>query len=100
MDPVAVQAVLALVALAALVVAAMLLRAHRHAERRLTALASRLDVGVLDSQRSLEAALTTLERLADASMLRVGDESLRADRLAEALARVPLGVVLCDERGD
>lgn len=94
------QAVLALVAVAALVVAATLVRAHRHAERRLTALASRLDVGVLDSPRSLEAALTTLERLADASMLRVGDESLRADRFAEALSRVPLGVVLCDERSE
>lgn len=90
---------LGLVALCALVAVAMLLRAQRHAERRVTALASRLDVGVVDSHRSLDAALTTLERVADSSMLRIGDASLQADRLAEALARVPLGVVICEERG-
>ena len=100
MDPVATQVVLAVVALAALVVVAMLLRAQRHAERRVTALASRLDLGVVESHRSLEAAITTLERVADASMLRIGDASLRADRFAEALARVPLGVVVCDDRGE
>ena len=100
MDPVATQVVLAVVAFAALVAVAMLLRAQRHAERRVTALASRLDLAVVDSHRSLDAALTTLERVTDASMLRIGDSSLRADRFAEALARVPLGVVVCDDRGE
>jgi two-component system sensor histidine kinase SenX3 len=99
-DPVAAQAVLAVVALAALIAVATLLRARRHAERRVTALASRLDLAVVESHRSLDAALTTLERVTDASMLRIGDSSLRADRLSEALGRVPLGVVVCDDRGE
>lgn len=93
------QVVLGVVALVALVALAMVLRVQRHAERRVTALASRLDVAVVDPHRSLDRALTTLERVADASMLRIGDASLRADRFAEALARVPLGVVICEERG-
>lgn len=100
MEPVVVEAVLAVIALAALAAVAMLLRARRQAERRLTALASRLDVAVVDAHRTLDGALTTLERVVDASMLRSGDAAVRADRLAEALSRVPLGVVVCDDRGE
>ena len=94
------QIALGAVALAALIAVAVLLRTQRHAERRITAVASRLDTAVVDSHRSLDAALNTLERVTDAAMIRIGDSSLRADRLAEALARVPLGVVVCDDRGD
>ena len=100
MDAVAAQIALGAVALVALAAVATLLRAQRHAERRVTALASRLDTGVVESHRSLEAALNTLERVTDAAMIRIGDASLRGDRLVEALARVPLGVVVCDDRGE
>lgn len=98
-ESVAAQVALAGLAVVSVSAVVVVVRSRRLAERRVSAVAARLDVGTVESHRGLDSAITALERVSDAVMLRLGDAVFAGDRLREALARVPLGVVVCDESG-
>ena len=73
-------------------------RRWRAANRRLAAVAARLDVpGAAADERDW---VGRIERLAQASVLRQSDADARGERLSGALAAVRSGVVVCDETGE
>lgn len=96
---VALSAVAVLVVgLAAALVASAVRR--RSASRRLAAVATRLDLPGAREGDPSEDPLTRLERLAQDAVLRVSEREAMATRMAGALDEMPLGVVMCDERGE
>jgi len=73
-------------------------RRWRAASRRLAATATRLELPG-DRPADERDVVGRIERQAQAVVLRLSDESARADRLAGALGHVGAGVVVCDEQG-
>lgn len=88
---------------AAVLVALVVLRGwrrRRQAVRRVAAVVGRLEpAGAVDlsGRGRLESCLAALERAASAGALRFSDAQVAAERLAEALAALDQGVVVCDE---
>ena len=90
------------VALAVLIAAVVVVWAvgvRRDLVRRLTALAARLGAPAAEpgAKGGLEAALSDVERAADAVVQRSGEAAVVAERLAETVADLSEGVVVCDE---
>ncbi|MGQ0520250.1 MAG: sensor histidine kinase [Actinomycetota bacterium] len=74
-------------------------RRGRATARRLSSIAARLEApGVAEAPDRDEVG--SLERLAQAAVLRQSDADARAERLAGALDGVRDGVVVCDEQGE
>lgn len=88
-----------LVVLAGLVGLAVSVRRARATERRLGAVATRLDVPGAAEGVAPEDTLTRLERLAESAVLRVSEAEAGALRMAGALGELPQGVAVCDEVG-
>ncbi len=74
-------------------------RRWRAASRRLSATATRLEVPGTAPAGDDRDLIGRVECQAQAAVLRVSDEAARADRLAGALERTGVGVVVCDEQG-
>ncbi len=74
-------------------------RRWRAASRRLSATATRLELPGTAPAGDDGDLIGRVERQAQAAVLRVSDEAARADRLAGALERTGVGVVVCDEQG-
>ena len=89
-------AVMLLLLLAALAVS---VRRERATGRRLAAVAARLDVPGSDDADPSEDGLSRLERLAEDAVLRTSEADAKARRMSAAMATVPQGVIVCDERG-
>ena len=86
--------------LVAVVVVAASLRRRRAASQRLAAVVTRLDLPGGDQGGAREDALSRLERLAEAAVLRASEADALATRLAHALHAVAGAVVVSDEHGD
>src|SRR5687767_7350484 len=94
------------VAVAAVVSVVLLLllawRTRRAVRRRLAAVSSRLEAGVGEilGKGGTETSLARLERAADAAALERSDAVASAERFAESLQRVGLGIIVSDENGE
>jgi two-component system sensor histidine kinase SenX3 len=92
-------------AIAAIGVALLVLfwtwRTRRHAVRRIAAVTTRLEGSAdVTGKGRLETALSGLERAVGAGAIEISDARASVERLAEAFALVPQGVVVCDENGE
>jgi two-component system sensor histidine kinase SenX3 len=97
----ALVATLVAVGLILFVIVFVAWRSRRALVRRLTTMALRLeDQPPARDPRTVDGALTRLERAGDRTVLRVRDASLGEARLAGALESIPQGLVICDEQGD
>lgn len=75
-------------------------RGQRAIAQRLTALGSRLGVEPQNDNGKIESALSYLEEVTGAATTAVSESSAESIRLRRSLDALPLGLVLCDERGE
>ncbi len=96
-------AVAAGIAAGVLVLLLLLLRwrSRRALVRRVTTAALRLeDSAPATEQRGVDKNLGRLERAIDRAMLRAGETTNAATRLAQAVEAIPQGLVICDDAGE
>ena len=96
-------AVAAGIAAGVLVLLLLLLRwrSRRALVRRITTAALRLeDAAPVTEQRGVDKNLGRLERAIDRAMLRAGETTNAATRLAQAVEAIPQGLVICDDTGE
>lgn len=72
---------------------------RRAMARRLSMVLARLDVPGAAEEGDREDSMSRLERLAESAVLRVSEAEAAAQRMAETLKELGLGVVICDEQG-
>ena len=89
------------VAVLLIVIAAWLGRrsGRRSLQQRLTSLASRLGVDVIN-EKGVELVLNQLEQITGEAAEAVAESSAGAIRLRRALDTLPQGVIVCDENGE
>ncbi len=76
-------------------------RGRASLRQRLSALAARLGASTADpDSRTVEEALTRVERATDRAAEAVAESSADAIRLRRALDALPQAVIVCDERGE
>jgi two-component system, OmpR family, sensor histidine kinase SenX3 len=86
---------------ALLLLAALAWHRRRGLVRRVTTAAVRLeDHQPAAEPRGLEKSLNRLERAVEQAVMRGGESSTAEGRMAQALAAIPQGVLICDETGE